>query len=296
MTDIWDISPSVRSETGRLERVLVHEPGAEFSTVVDPEEWNWDGLPRQKETAAEHRELVDVLESRGVIVHHLQDVRDNLAESLYVRDVGFAIGGGIVLGRMVKERRRGEERQITERIVDLGMPIYHSVHGSGGFEAGNLVWLDEHTVAIGRSQTTNAAGIDQVRTVFQTFDVDVIEVPIFGSTKSTGQTHLALVFSMVAPDLALVYPEAVPPEFLETLHDRGIETISVPMREQRNWATSTIVVEPGVIIIPAGNHKTIAELNSRRFEVIELSVRNIGKAGGGPKGLVLPLSRASDSL
>jgi N-dimethylarginine dimethylaminohydrolase len=292
---MWDISPSVRSETGRLERVLVHEPGVEFNTVVDPEEWNWDGLPRQKETAAEHRELVDVLESRGVIVHRLQDARAHLAESLYVRDVGFAIGGGMVIGRMVKEQRRGEERQVAERIIDLGMPIYHSVHGAGGFEAGNLVWLDEHTVAIGRSQTANAAGIEQVRTVLRTFDVDVIEVPIFGSTKSTGQTHLALVFSMVASDLALVYPEAVPSEFLETLHDRGIETVSVPMREQRNWATSTIVVESGVVIVPAGNHETIAELNSRGFEVVELGVRNIGKAGGGPKGLVLPLSRASDS-
>jgi N-dimethylarginine dimethylaminohydrolase len=292
---MWDLSPSVRSETGHLERVLVHEPGAEFDTVVDPDEWNWNGLPRRKETAVEHRELVNILESRGVIVHRLQDVCDTLAESLYVRDVGFAIGGGVVIGRMVKERRRGEERQVAERIIDLGIPIYHSVHGAGGFEAGNLVWIDEHTVAIGRSQTTNAAGIEQVRTVLQTFDVDVIEVPIFGSTESTGQTHLALVFSMVASNLALVYPEAVPPEFLETLHDRDIETVPVPMREQREWATSTIVIEPGVVVVPAGNHETITELDTRGFEVIEFSVRNIGKAGGGSKGLILPLTRTSDS-
>ncbi|WP_280535383.1 arginine deiminase family protein [Halopenitus sp. POP-27] len=293
MSDVWDLEPSVRSEYGRLERVLVHEPGAEFNTVVDPDAWNWDGLPRQERAAKEHRGLVEALESRDVIVHQLTDAADTLAESLFVRDVGFAIEGGIVVGNMVEETRHGEERRLSERVIELGAPIYHSVHGDGGFEAGNMVWIDEGTVAIGRSQTTNAAGIRQVRTVLETYGVDIIEVPIFGSTESTGQTHLALVFSMVAPDLALVYSEAVPPEFLDTLHDRGIETIPVPMREQRNRATSTIVVEPGTILLPSGNHEVRAALEGRGFEVVELTAQEIRKAGGGPKGLVLPLERAS---
>jgi N-dimethylarginine dimethylaminohydrolase len=192
---------------------------------------------------------------------------------------------------MVEETRHGEERRLSERMTELGAPIYHTVHGDGGFEAGNMVWIDRDTVAIGRSQTTNAAGIRQVRTVLETFGVEVIEVPIFGSTESTGQTHLALVFSMVAPDLALVYSEAVPPEFLDMLHDRGIETVSVPMREQRNRATSTIVVDPGTVLLPSGNHRVRAALTDRGFHVIELSLREIRKAGGGPKGLLLPLSR-----
>lgn len=291
MNDIWDIEPSVRSEYGSLERVLVHEPGEEFTSVVDPDAWNWDGLPRQEKAAKEHRSLVEELESHGVEVFTLERVNESLAESLFVRDVGFAIGGGIVVGKMVEATRHGEERRLSERTIEIGAPIYHSVHGDGGFEAGNMVWIDRDTVAIGRSQTTNAAGIEQVRTVLETFGVEVVEVPIFGSTESTGQTHLALVFSMVAPDLALVYSEAVPPEFLDMLHDRGIETISVPMREQRNRATSTIVVEPGTVFLPSGNHEVRAALEDRGFHVIELMLREIRKAGGGPKGLVLPLSR-----
>lgn len=291
MSDIWDLAPSVRSEYGSLEQVLVHEPGEEFNTVVDPDAWNWDGLPRQERAAKEHQSLVDELESHGVEVYTLEGVMESLAESLYVRDVGFAIGGGIVVGKMVEETRHGEERRLSERVIELGAPIYHSVHGDGGFEAGNMVWIDRDTVAIGRSQTTNAAGIRQVRTVLETFGVEVIEVPIFGSTESTGQTHLALVFSMIAPDLALVYSEAVPPEFLDMLHDRGIETIPVPMREQRNRGTSTIVVEPGTVLLPSGNHEIRAALSNRGFQVIELTLQEIRKAGGGPKGLVLPLSR-----
>lgn len=294
MSDIWDLSPSVRSEYGSLDEALVHEPGPEFNTVVDPDAWNWDGLPRQEHAAKEHQALVDELESHGVNVYHLEEVSEDLAESLFVRDVGFAIGGGMVIGKMVEQTRHGEERRLSERTVELGAPIYHTVHADGGFEAGNMVWIDAETVAIGRSQTTNAEGIAQVRTVLETFGAEVIEVPIFGSTQSTGQTHLSLVFSMVSPDLALVYSEAVPPEFLDMLHDRGIETIPVPMREQRNRATSSIVVEPETVLLPSGNHEVRSELTSRGFDVVELTVQEIRKAGGGPKGLVLPLSRTVD--
>ncbi|NHN48042.1 amidinotransferase [Halostella sp. JP-L12] len=289
---LWESSPSVRSEYGTLERVLVHEPGAEFSTVVDPDAWGWDGLPRQEKAADEHAAFVETLEDHEVTVEYLGETYDHLAESLFVRDVGFAVEGGIVVGKMVEETRQGEERRLSERIVELGMPIYHTVHGSGGFEAGNMVWIDEETVAIGRSRTTNAEGIRQIRTVLEMYDVDVIEVPIFGSTESTGQTHLALVFSMVAPDLALVYPQAMPPEFLNTLHDRGIETIEVPMREQRNRAASTVVIDDETVLLAAGNPQTRSALEDQGLTVTELNLREIQKAGGGLKGLILPLDRA----
>ncbi|UPV75410.1 arginine deiminase family protein [Halorussus limi] len=288
----WDLSPSVRSEVGRLERVLVHEPGPEFSTVVDPDAWEWDGLPRQETAAEEHRALVEQLESDGVTVDRLGGASEGLAESLFVRDVGLAVEGGLVVGKMVEETRHGEERRVAERALELGIPVYHTVHGSGGFEAGNVVWIDETTVAVGRSQTTNAEGIRQVRNVLETYDIDVVEVPIFGSTESTGQTHLALVFAMVAEDLALVYPQAIPPEFLELLHDRGIETIKVPMREQRNRATSTIVVEPGRVLLPSGNPRVRESLTEHGIDVVELDLREIRKTGGGLKGLVLPLERS----
>jgi N-dimethylarginine dimethylaminohydrolase len=289
---VWDIYPNARTDVGRLERVIVHEPGDEFKSVVDPDVWSWEGLPRQKRAAKEHADVVDVLESYGVTVHELGDPSAEMAESLFVRDVGFAIEGGLVVGKMVEETRQGEERKLTERAVDLGIPIYHTVHGPAGFEAGNLVWLDDETVAVGRSKTTTAEGIRQIRGVLDTYDIDLIEVPIFGSTESSGQTHLTLVFGMVAPDLALIYPQAVPSEFQELLSDRGIETIEVPMREQRNRVTSTVVVEPGTVLIPAGNPQTRRALAARDIEVVEMDIREISKALGGLKGLVLPLERS----
>lgn len=291
MTEVWDLSPSVRTEFGTLERVLVHSPGAEINTVVDPVAWNWEGLPRQKKVADEHERLVETLEDHGVVVHELGDVEERLAESLFVRDVAFAIEGGLCVGKMDGENRCGEERRMTERCVELGIPIYHTVHGSGIFEVGNVVWIDEETVAIGRSRTTNAEGIRQVRTLLETYGIEVVEVPIFGSTESTGQTHLALVFSMIDRDISLLYPPAVPDEFIDLLEDRGIEVIEVPMREQRNRVTSTVVLEPGSVILPAGNQTVSAELREQGVEVTELPIKETKKAGGGLKGLILPLER-----
>lgn len=290
--DPWTLRPQVRSDVGSLDRVLVHEPGDEFKTVVDPDEWGWEGLPRRKRAAKEHAEVVEFLESHDVTVDRLGDARPGLAESLFVRDVGFALEGGLVIGQMVEETRVGEERQLTESAVDLGVPVYHSVHGPGGFEAGNVVWLDEETMAVGRSKTTNAEGIRQVRSVLDTYDVDLVEVPIFGSTESSGQTHLTLVFGMVREDLALVYPQAVPTEFRELLADRGIDCIEVPMREQRNRATSTVVVDEDVVLLSGGNPQTREALEARGVEVHEVNIREIQKAGGGLKGLILPLTRS----
>jgi N-dimethylarginine dimethylaminohydrolase len=288
----WDLRPSVRSDTGELERVLVHEPGDEFSTVVDPDDWGWNGLPRRKRVAKEHASLVETLEDHGVTVHRLGEVDSELAELLFIRDAGFALEGGMVVASMVEDNRKGEERYLTEAAIDLGIPIYHTVHGPGGFEAGNLVWLDEETVAVGRSKTTNAEGIRQLRSVLATYDIDLVEVPIFGSTESSGQTHLTLVFGMVTPDLALIYPQAVPTEFQDLLADRGIECIEVPMREQRNRVTSTIVLDDETVILAAGNPETRRALTDAGMNVVEADVRETAKTGGGLKGLVLPLERS----
>lgn len=283
---------SARGETGELRRVLVHEPGTEIQSVIDPDARDWDGLPRLKRVVKEHHELVAELEARGVEVVELGDVPEKLADALFVRDVGFAVEGGTVVGRMAGPGRRGEEHVLTERMVGLGTPIYHTVHGPGRFEAGNAVWLDRETVVVGRSRTANAAGIAQIRNVLDTYGIDVIEVPLFGSTKSSGRTHLALVFGMVATDLALVYPQAVPTDFRDRLESRGIETIEVGMREQRNRVTSSVVTEPGRVLLAAGNPETADKLRAKGVDVTELDVREIGKAGGGLKGLVLPLKRA----
>jgi N-dimethylarginine dimethylaminohydrolase len=287
--------PSVRTDVGRLERALVHEPGEELSSVVDPDAWGWRGLPRRKRAAKEHARLVEVLESNGVTVHELGEVDPDLAESMFVRDVGFALEGGFVVGNMHEEIRRGEGMRLTARAVELDVPIYHTVHGHGRFEVGNVVWLDAESVAVGRSMTTNAEGIRQVRSVLDTYGVELLEVPIFGSTESTGQTHLALVFGMVAPELALVYPQAVPTEFRNLLEDRGIETIDVPRREQRNVVTSSIVLAPEHVLLPGGNPTTRSALEERGLEVTEIDIREIRKARGGLKGLVLPLERSDDS-
>ena len=285
---------SIRSDVAPLEHALVHEPGDEFTDVVDPDAWSWNGLPRKEQAVKEHRSLVDALESHGVTIHRLGGAEAGLAESLFVQDVGFVIGGGMVVGNMHQTIREGEERRLTEWAVGMDLPVYHTVHGPGRFEVGNVVWLDDETIAVGRSMTTNAEGIRQIRSVLETYGIDLVEVPIFGSTESTGQTHLALVFGMIDEDLALVYPQAVPTDFLDLLDARGIETIAVPRREQRLMATSAVVLDPGHALIAGGCRQTVQALRERGVSVTTIDIREIRKTVGGLKGLVLPLQRGGE--
>jgi len=66
----------------------------------------------------------------------------------------------------------------------------------------------------------------------------------------------------------------------------------VPMREQRNRATSTVVLDDETVLLSAGNPETRDALTERGIETIEVDIRETAKAGGGLKGLVLPLERS----
>lgn len=284
-------TPSVRSDTTSLEHALIHEPGDELTDVIDPDAWGWNGLPRLKKAVKEHQAFVDALTDHEVEIHRLGETEAELAEAMFVHDVGFALEGGVIVGNMHEEIRSGEEQGVTNWIVEKGWPVYHTVHGPGRFEAGNMIWLDEETVAVGRSMTTNAEGIRQIRSVLDTYGIELLEVPIFGSTESSGQTHLGLVFGMVTAELALIYPQAVPSEFLDLLRDCNIEPLTVPRREQRKMATSIVVTEPGHVILPGGNRETKRKLREEGIDVTEIDIREIRKARGGLRGLLLPLVR-----
>jgi N-dimethylarginine dimethylaminohydrolase len=52
-----------------------------------------------------------------------------------------------------------------------------------------------------------------------------------------------------------------------------------------------LVVEPGKLIMPAGNPVVSAELRKHGITVIELDLSEFTNAGGGPTCMTLPLIR-----
>jgi len=283
----------VDSEFGRLRAVLVHRPGDELKLVDDPIKWLWDGIPNLEKAVEEHDELVRILEEEGVKVYYL-DKRSDRPKLYFMRDPAVIVRGGAIIGRMSLEIRRGEERLVAERLIEIGVPILRTIHGYGWFEGGNLMFLDKSTVLIGEGLRTNEEGIDQVSTVLEVLGYEeVITVPIPGYLNyfPMGYVHLDVGLNFPDHEIAVVYPEAIPYNLIWELKNRGFKLIEVPREEALKMATNFLAVRPGRVIAAAGNNKTRRLLESEGIDVIEVKIDELMKGGGGVRCMTMPLVR-----
>jgi N-dimethylarginine dimethylaminohydrolase len=101
-----------------------------------------------------------------------------------------------------------------------------------------------------------------------------------------------MVFGVAAPRLAVIYPGCVGYEFIDyLLHKKRFDLIEIPDEEVNGCPSNFLVVEPGKLIMPAGNPTVSGELRRRGITVIELDLSEFTSAGGGPTCMTLPLVR-----
>ena len=58
---------------------------------------------------------------------------------------------------MGKKLRRGEEEVMARQLEAAGVPVYYSLHGQARVEGGDLLWVDDRTLAVGLGFRTNEA-------------------------------------------------------------------------------------------------------------------------------------------
>jgi len=148
-----------QSMVAPLRRVIVRRPDPAFA-VSDPRRWHYAARPDLGIAQSEHDRLVDALRSAGAKIHEHVEALPDLADAIYVHDPILITNGGAIVLRMGKELRRGEEEALARILSTLGVPIRSRLHGGATAEGGDLLWLDESTLAAGRGFRTNAAGID----------------------------------------------------------------------------------------------------------------------------------------
>ena len=283
----------VTSNYGDLKRVLLHEPGEELNAVKGEEgRWLWDGTPDVEQAKADFREFRETLENEGVETHLLGDAYEGKAKQYFMRDQSIVTPAGAIVGRMALEQRKGEERPVMQRLVELGIPIISMVHGTGTFEGGNFFWIDETTAIVGEGVRTNFEGIDQVRQTLEKQGVEVLEasVPSYLDTVA-GYVHLDVSLNILDDDLAVVYPEGLPYWVLEYLAERDFELVEISREEQKHMGTNMLPLEPRKVVAASGNRETKALLEDHGVEIIEVEMDELIKGGGGPRCSTLELLR-----
>jgi arginine deiminase len=291
------VTGNTLSEVGRLARVLVKYPREAFvSQEAIGGQWaalKFSGPPELARAINEFDTFVEILRSDGAQVDRLPaDDRTNL-DSIYVRDASLVCARGVILCRMGKRLRSGEPMAQKAAFRNLGVPIAGEITEPGRLEGGDVIWLDDRTIVVGRGYRTNAEGILQLRAILGDSIDELIAVSLPHWHGPADVLHLMSLVSPVDRDLAVVYSQLLPVPFREELINRGYTLVEVPEKEFETMGTNVLAIGPRDCLMLAGNPQTRRALERAGARVREYVGNEISvKGAGGPTCLTRPLARA----
>jgi len=274
-----------------LKRVMVRAPDAAFGNA-DPLRWHYTSQPRLEGARREHAAFVELLTQAGAeVIRHDEPLPDH-ADAIFCHDPVLVTHQGAILLRMGKALRRGEEEAAGEALERAGVPVHARLRGDALAEAGDCLWLDEATLAVGLGFRTNLTGLTQLREALGS-GVQVIPVELPYYTGPDACLHLMSLISLVDHDLAVAYPPLMPVPFWELLRQRGIRLLPIPEREFPTLGTNVLALGPGKCLMLAGNPETESMLRQAGCEVLTCRGEELSlKAEGGPTCLTRPVWRA----
>ncbi len=273
-----------------LRRVLVRRPDADFADA-DPVAWHYTARPDLVAARQEHDQFVRLLSAAGAEVLRHDAPAPGMADAIYVHDPVLITDRGAILMRMGKPLRRGEEEAIGRCLEAAGVPIHYRLHGEALGEAGDCLWLDPSTLAVGQGFRTNAAGLAQLREALgSAIEIVPVELPHF--TGPDACLHLMSLVSLVDTDLAVVYSSLMPVPFRERLRSSGFRLVEVPEEEFATLGSNVLTLAPRHCVMLEGNPVTQARLVAAGCRVETYRGREISlKAEGGPTCLTRPVLR-----
>ena len=255
---------------------------------------NYSAPPDLARAIAEHDRFIDVLRSTGANVRLLPHDPVTTLDSIYVRDASIISQTGLILCSMGKAERATEPAAQQRALEGDDVAISGAITAPGRLEGGDLIWIDERTLAVGRGYRTNADGIGQLRALVGD-TVAIIEVPLPHWRGPGDVMHLMSLISPIDRDLAVVYSRLLPVPFREWLIERGMTLVEVPDEEFESMGTNILALAPRRGLILAGNPQTRRALEKSGCEVLEYEGFEISvKGAGGPTCLTRPIRRTSN--
>lgn len=297
---VWGRHWGCNTDVGQLRLVVMHRPGEEFRTV-DTSKWDEElgaycdrqagwywrgpGAPDIEKMQEQHDNLVRALEAEGARVEMLSQVPPEKFKTLATRDSIVAVPGGAIVCRLGARVRRGEEAAATRKVVELGMPILRTIHGTGIFEGGSFALIDHRTAVVGIGARCNEEGARQVEEVLRPMGIDLLRVYLAGYRQ-----HIDGAFTMIDVDTALISSTLLPFCFLEELKARGIRTIDISPEDDA-FTPNCLAVRPGRVVISETSDATLERLDKAGIDVVSIEYKNVYASGGGIHCTTAPLIR-----
>jgi len=286
------------SEHGQLAAVLMKHPRHAFvNDAVIAAQWrelNFSAPPDLPRAIDEYERFLEIIAGNGceILLLPESDASTTTLDSIYTRDATVESPLGMILASMGKRSRVSEPHAQAEELGRGGWPLGGAVESPGYLEGGDLIWLDQKTVAVGQGARTNLEGIRQLKTLLNGLIDELIVVPLPDDPGPHDVMHLMSLVSPVDRDLAVVYSRLLPDDFKDTLQRRGYRLIDVPDDEYGTMGTNVLALAPRECVMLNGNPRTRAALEKAGAAVHVYDGREISlKGGGGPTCLTRPLVR-----
>ena len=274
--------------TASLRRVLVRSPRGEDRAAWRAYGWRAEPDPARMEE--EHEAFRTLLEEAGAEVVLGQTPIGLCPDQIYVHDPALVTDRGAVLLRPGKEGRRIEVDAMAVDMVEAGVPMAAKLGAPATAEGGDMLWLDERTLLVGRGYRTNDAGVHALTEALPDVDVVVFDLPHLRGPAEV--LHLMSLLSLLDVDLAVAYPPLMPVRLVELLAQRGIELVEVPDDEFETMGPNVLALAPRVALALDGNTETRRRMERAGVDVRVYSGDEISRKGdGGPTCLTRPLLR-----
>jgi len=280
--DLW---APLASDSGynRLTDVLLYRPGVGIAEIDDVDRALHLRPVDPGKLGRQVDRLFETYESLGVRAHRISDDRvddHRHPNSIFLCDVFWQTPFGAVIARMANPVRAGEERTVSERLAELGVPIALTIAGNGLLEGADCLWLRPGLAIVGIGVRTNESGYGQLRGWLESHGMTCLATRFDPVCQ-----HLTGCLQMIAPDHVLARSETLPPETIPLLRKSGLQVTSFAESEEirERYAFNFVVVEPGVVLLPSNCPETRTTLEAAGVRVAaEVHVSEYIAMAGGP--------------
>ena len=248
----------------------------------------------------------------------------------FTRDPFAMIGNGVSINRMYSQTRNRETiygDYIFKYHPDYqDVPQYYERDYTFHIEGGDILNINEKTLAIGISQRTEAAAIDVMANhmFWGHEDCPIDEIYAFNIPSSRAFMHLDTVFTQIDVDKFTIHPaimgtlqvfkltpgkeenEVKIEEMNDTLEHTlakilGLDQVTLipcgggdpiaAAREQWNDGSNTLCVRPGTICVYQRNNVTNDILYKAGMELLVIPSAELSRGRGGPRCMSMPFWR-----
>ncbi|MGA2390143.1 MAG: arginine deiminase family protein [Candidatus Sulfotelmatobacter sp.] len=285
------------SMVGILERVLVCSPRtAGWDKPERAVRWKDLGFHHAPDFAtaqAQHEALCRELEAAEAEIFELPPSPDISLDAVYTHDASLPTDHGLIVMRPGKVNRVCEGPHQGVFCEGLSIPVLGNIVALGTSEAGDILWLDENTLLIGRGYRTNAEGIRQMRDLLALKGIEVLAAPLPHGQGPSECLHLMSLISLLDDRTAVVDLPCLAVETVELLLSRGFKLIEIDYSERATLACNVLALGNNRLLAIEENRETNnclrrAGYDVRTFPGSELCVNG----GGGPTCLTRPLRRS----